>query len=169
MASISLNRFQAASVRASRLLQVSNDARLRPINYQQAEPALHAALAAIVSAWEAYIEAIVIESLDVIARGAAQGELALVNLLRGEAQRAIQKFNTPNAENCRDIVLRFTGFDAFPVMSSRRLGLTSHQARERLNQILKVRHSFAHGHEMPDFPWTTRGGNSEAPDETLSG
>lgn len=158
MASIAFANFDQAKRRADRLLSISTDVRLRPIRYEDAEPSLHAALAAVVSAWEAYVEAIVIEALDIVARGATPGELALVVLLKQEAVRAAEKFNTPNAENCRDLVLRFTGLDAFPVLSSPRLGLAAHPARERLNQILKVRHSFAHGFPIPDYPWTIRAG-----------
>lgn len=160
MASTAYSGFQTAKSRVGRLLAISTDQRLRPIRYVDAEPSLHASLASMVSAWEAYIEAVLLEALDSIARGAPPGELALVLLLKDEARRAVEKFNTPNAENCRDLILRYTGFDAIAVLSSPRLGLASHPARERLNQILKVRHSFAHGFPIPDYPWTVRAGVS---------
>lgn len=158
MASRSHLNFRRAKARSERLLSISTDRRLRPIAYLDAEPALHAALASAVSAWEGYIEAVTLEAIDAVALGANAEVLWLTSLLRGEASRAIEKFNTPNAENCRDLLLRFTGFDAFPAMQSSRLSLPSHLARVRLNEVLKVRHAFAHGFAIPAYSWTTRYG-----------
>jgi len=158
MASRSLTSFRQAKGRSERLLAISTDRRLRPINYADAEPSLHAALASTVSAWEAYIEAVTIEAIDVVAAGASAEVLLLTTLIRAEAKRAIEKFNTPNAENCRDLLLKYTGFDSFPHMQSARLSLAAHLARARLNEILQVRHAFAHGYRIPAYAWTTRYG-----------
>lgn len=158
MVSRSQAHFRQAKARSERLLSVSTDSRLRPITYADAEPALHAALASAVSAWEGYVESITLEAIDAVATGASQDVLLLTSLLRTEAKRSIEKFNTPNAENCRDLLFRFTGFDAFPYMSSRRIGLQANLARVRLNEILRVRHAFAHGFPIPAFSWTTRYG-----------
>lgn len=150
--------FRAMKARSERLLSISTDRRLRPITYIDAEPALHASLASLVSAWEGYIEAVTIEAIDAVAAGGSGDVLPLATLIRLEANRFIEKFNTPNAENCRELLLRFTGFDAFPVMQSARLNLPSHLARVRLNEVLRVRHAFAHGFPIPAFSWTTRYG-----------
>lgn len=158
MASRALGNFRSAKTRAERLLAISTDRRLRPIAYADAEPAFHAGLAACVSAWEAYIEAVCLEAIDAIALGGSAEVLVLQTLLRAEAIRAIEKFNTPNAENCRELLLRYTGFDAFHHMASQRLAMPAHQARARLNEILKVRHAFAHGFPIPAYAWTTRYG-----------
>ena len=119
---------------------------------------MHAALASIVSAWEGYVEAITIEAIDTIANCSNAEVLLLTMLIKAEAKVAIAKFNTPTAENCRGLLLRFTGFDAFPYMRSQRLSLTAHLARVRLNEILQVRHAFAHGYSVPAYSWTTRYG-----------
>lgn len=158
MVSKAAKQFGIACDRAERLLAVSTDRRLRPVSYVQSEPMLHAALAASVSAWEAYIESVVIESMGVIAIGASAGEMVLLGLLRAEAENAVSKFNTPNAENCRDLILRYVGIDIFPIMISKKTNLVAHFARAKLNEILKVRHAFAHGFSIPSYSWTIRYG-----------
>lgn len=150
--------FRSARIRSQRLLAISTDRRLRPITYADAEPALHAALASLVSAWEGYVEAVTLEAIDAVASGASSEVLWLTSLLREEAVRAVEKFNTPSAENCRMLLLKFTGFDAFSVMASPRLSLPASLARTRLNEILRVRHAFAHGFPIPSYSWTTRYG-----------
>lgn len=158
MASAARQRFIHSISSADRLRALSSDKRLRPITYEEAAPPLHASLASYVSAWEAYVEAVVVEALDRAMVGATQSEIALIGLVRQEAVRAIDKFNTPNAENCRDLILRYTGCDVFPVMSSPSLGLAANFARGRLNEVMRVRHSFAHGFQIPSYSWTMRNG-----------
>lgn len=158
MPSNALKAFKRSVAKSDRLLSLATDGRLRPISYADAEPALHAALASLVSAWESYVEAIVLEYLDAVGAGAAADALAVQGLLKSEATRAIEKFNTATAENCRDLILRFCGYDCFPVLASTRLALNGHLSRLRLNEILRVRHSFAHGYAIPALAWTIRRG-----------
>jgi len=156
MTSKSRSAYKFARSRTLRLLQIATDRRLRPVTYKDSEPALHAALASLVSSWEAYIESVVLEAIDATLPSASPEVMFFALLHKAEATRAIAKFNTPNAENCRDLVLRYTGYDAFPEFSSPKLGLSALPARSRLNEILRVRHAFAHGFPIPRYVWTTR-------------
>lgn len=158
MASKSRSDFAVARRRASRLLAISTDRRLRPMTYEDMEPGLHAALASYVSAWEAYVEGICIEILDAVSRSANPHTGAVLSVLRLEATANIKNFNTPNFENSRNLILRFTGFDPYNFMIATDLGLTAQQTQTRLNEILKVRHAFAHGLSIPSLPWLTRYG-----------
>lgn len=124
------------------------------------EPTLHASLAASVSAWEAFIEDLCLELLDEIGRIPDARLQMVLSVLRLEAAKAVEKFNTPNFENCRNLLLRFSGFDPYPHMHVPRLGLSVVQTQSRLNDILKVRHTFAHGAPIPNLPWLTRYGVS---------
>lgn len=156
MSSQALRRFAEARRKARRLSDLSTDIRLRPLIYADTEPPLHASLAAYVSAWESFVESITLEFLDkqiVVSQAKAS---SFAKILRDEAARAVERFNTPNFSESRNLILRFTGFDAYPVMQSSRLRMTSAQAESRLNEVLKVRHSFAHGHSLPSFVWLTR-------------
>lgn len=160
MASEANKKFALFRRRARRLLQTATDQRLRPLSYENMEPGLHASLAGLVSAWEAYIEAITLEAIDCLVDPSDLKRSAIVQVLRKEAQRATESFNTPNFDNARTLLLRYTGFDAYTSMQSPRLGLGVPQTQTRLNEILRVRHSFAHGLPIPNYSWLSRYGVS---------
>lgn len=122
----------------------------------------HAHLAGMVGAWEAYIESVTEEYLNVIRRHCRRPiDLALHGLLAAEGQRQRQRFNTPNWENCREHLINFTGFDPISWWVWPKWSLTTPiSCQERLNEILKLRHSFAHGFAMPAFTWLHLSGSS---------
>lgn len=158
MPSRSLINFKTARLQALRLLDIATDRRLRPLRYEDMEPSLHAALASFVSAWEAYIESLCIEILEAIASCANAQTAAVLSVLQLEAKNNIEKFNTPNFDNSRNLILRFTGFDPYNYMTMGSLGFSVQQTHTRLNEILKIRHAFAHGFAIPNLPWLTRYG-----------
>lgn len=145
-----------AKRRAQRLAEIATDRRLRPLTYAQMEPPLHAALAAYVSGWEVYVEDVTVEFLDVLIASSDPKASALAKTLRDEAARAAKRFNTPSFQESRDLVYRFTGFDPLPFLASPRLSMTSAQAQTRLDEVLRVRHAFAHGRPLPNLVWLTR-------------
>ena len=151
-----MGRFYESRKRARRIASIATDRRLRPLTYVDIEPPLHAALAAYVSAWEAYVESVILEFLDVLISTSNPTASAFAKTLRDEAERAIQRFNTPNFDESRNLIYRFTGFDPYSEMNSARLGLNSNQAQARLNEVLRVRHAFAHGKPVPNLAWLTR-------------
>lgn len=121
---------------------------------------MHAALAANVAAWDTYVKALVEAFFSVV--GSIGGGPFLSHHVRIlELMRiAKAKLNTPNAENVRTFLVQYTGYDPISdwVWVPRRM--TGLDTRERLNEILKVRHSFAHGHAMPRYVWNV-GANGE--------
>jgi hypothetical protein len=71
-------------------------------------------------------------------------------LRRGETLKAIKDFSTPNAENCRNLLLR-VGFDPWEVwkVADGRSMLSRPQTRARLDEWLQVRHALVHGDALP--------------------
>ena len=141
--------------RASGLLGLSNDRRLRPHSRARSETVAHAALAALVGAWEAYVEHIVGEFYVLTAQPSSGSYASLHDIATALAHTKIEKFNTPNAENSRELLVGHTGYDPIGdwIWPAARMG--GHETRLRLNEILKVRHSFAHGFSVPTYSWLT--------------
>lgn len=110
---------------------------------------LHAALAMLVAAWEAYLERLVLEVQREIADASQMRFSAVLSLLTLITDKEVKRFNTPNADNSRDLLYTHTGYDPINDWQWPAGGLTGIQARERLNEILRIRHSFAHGFPIP--------------------
>jgi len=114
---------------------------------------LHAALASYVAGWESYIERLITnfyaEAIDIGIRKF----VALHSVLQVLGQRATDRFNSPNAKNTRALLVEYTGYD--PINDWAWANMSGPMVRERLNQIIRVRHSFAHGFAMPAFHWNT--------------
>ena len=114
----------------------------------------HASLTAYVAAWEAYINGLVGGFYDVIADSSNPIFQAIYAIARGAAERALERFHTPNSENTRSLLVQYTGYDPINDWVWTRRGMGGLQVRERLNEILHVRHSFAHGFDMRSYNWT---------------
>lgn len=113
----------------------------------------HACLAAIVAAWESYIEDLLTEALAEIAGGATANQQRTAALLADLAATARKRFNTPNAENARELLAKHTGFDCLPSWVMPRRRMVGIAVRARLNEVVEVRHAFAHGFPMPTYSW----------------
>jgi hypothetical protein len=120
---------------------------------------LHAALAAHVAAWDSYVKRLMKEKYSAIFHSNSVDYMALHEISKKRTEKAIEKLNTPNAENCRNFMIESSGFDPWPSWINVRFGnsvLTANlMVNARLNEIFKVRHSFAHGFTMPNFHWNT--------------
>jgi hypothetical protein len=130
-----------------------NDSRLRPVKRETCQVLGHAALASIVAAWDAYLKDLVRDFFTETANPRDPGFHAIHEVARLASENRTKRFNTPNWESARDFLALSTGFDCihFCVWPARSMNATL--VRERLNEIVKVRHSFAHGSAIPSYPW----------------
>jgi hypothetical protein len=110
---------------------------------------LHAALAMLVAGWEAYLERVVREAQREIADNTQIRLSVVLALLTEITENEIKRFNTPNASNSRTLLIAHTGYDPINDWQWAVGGLNGVQARARLDEILQIRHSFAHGFPVP--------------------
>lgn len=118
---------------------------------------LHAALANQVAAWDAYVKAVSLEYFSVTANPTNIRFSGIHDLLKAQLEAELKKFNTPNSENCRNLLLKYTRFDPWPTWTNIKFNGATVSAslvvRNTLDEILKLRHSFAHGFSIPAHSW----------------
>ena len=147
-------RYKSLSNTARILRETATDSRLHPISRSQTQVYYHSALAAFVAAWDAYINELVRNFFTTTANPLDPKFYAVHSIARDTAERALERFNTPNSENTRNLLIQNTGYDPIGdwVWSAR--SMSGLAVRQRLNDILRVRHSFAHGFAIPAYSWT---------------
>jgi RiboL-PSP-HEPN len=153
VASPSAIKYQSAVVKARILRDTATDPRLGSMTVDKTQVYYHASLAVFVAAWEAYIENLVRDFFQITADPTNIKFHVIHTIANDTAERELKKFNTPNADNSRNLLIQASGYDAISdwVWSARGMGAVA--TRQRLDEILKVRHSFAHGFSIPAFSW----------------
>jgi hypothetical protein len=141
--------------RARTLRDVTIDVRLRPILREDAQTFAHAYLTSLVAAWDAYLKELARNFYQETANPLHVDYHAIHEVARMAAERAIERFSTPNWENARNFLIATTGYDPISDWTWPRRGMGVQDVKERLNQVLRVRHSFAHGFAIPSYSWTT--------------
>lgn len=150
MSSVARRKFTAALGEISCLCQPG---RLRPVPLQQRQLQYHAALALYVASWQAYLEGACQEFLLAIADPLDVRFSAIRDLLSVKIEMELKRFNTPNWQNCRNILVGATGYDPIGDWNWPRRSLSGLAFRHLIDEILQVRHSFAHGYAMPAYSW----------------
>lgn len=140
MSSPAASTYQTSVSRIGMLRKAATDRRLRPMARDEIQIYYHAALTAYVAAWDAYINNLVRNFYDVIADPSDPKFRAIYTIARQRAENALTRFNTPNSENTRNIFLWYTGYDPINTLLWIQRG--------KLDDIIEVRHSFAHGFDI---------------------
>lgn len=154
MASPAFAKYQEGVANALALRCAVTGPRLRPLSRTTAQVFLHAALATLVAAWDAYVNELVRNFFSETASPLDARYEAIHAVARESSERAGLRFNTPNWENAREFLVHCTGYDPFNDWVWPKRSMGAQAVKIRLNEILKVRHSFAHGFVIPAFPWT---------------
>jgi hypothetical protein len=111
-----------------------------------------AALAAHVASWDSYVNFLVEEFYTKLVPLGGPVPI-LHDIAHDLSAEKIKRFNTPNAENTRQLLMETMKYDPWPDWNWKRAARSSLSVRIHLNEILKIRHSFAHGFSMPGFGW----------------
>jgi hypothetical protein len=101
-----------------------------------------AAVVMCLSAWEAYVEELVKES--VISFRPANPANTLWQSINADARSQIGRFNTPNVENVRRLIADIIGLQDV-TLNWHWHNTTVQQARNRLTDAINHRHHIAHG------------------------
>jgi hypothetical protein len=141
--------YNLARLRALQLVRASVSPPPQSVRATHKAACLHAALAMFVAAWEAYLERLVRETQALIADPLNPRLSATLALLTKLSEAELKKFNTPNSDNSRNLLIEFTGYDPINDWVLPGMGLSGIQTRARVDEILKLRHSFAHGFAIP--------------------
>ncbi|MGK7877331.1 MAG: HEPN domain-containing protein [Xenococcaceae cyanobacterium] len=147
-------KYESESSKARILRETATDPRLRPMSRRQIQVYYHSALAAFVAAWDAYINELVRYFFDATADPLDPKFNAVHSIAKATAERALERFNTPNWDNTRNLLIQNTGYDPIGDWVWTARSMNGVAVRLRLNEILRVRHSFAHGFSIPAYSWT---------------
>lgn len=130
-----------------------SDHRLRPMPRRQSQAFAHAALASLVASWDAYLNELVGNFYAATSTPSDPAFNSMHSIAQNESENIRKRFNTPNWEKGRDFLLRTTGFEPTPCWVWPARQMPAQAVRERLNEILRVRHAFAHGLAIPSYSW----------------
>jgi len=150
MPSSAANKYAQLSGRAAVILKADRHA----FSGQEVQAIYGATFVAQVAAWNAYVVGLVGCFFREVSDPTLARFHAMHTLARTAAERSLDRFNTPNAENTRTLLLTCCGYDPWSDWQWPVRRMNGLAVRERLNEILKVRHSLAHGFPMPGFSWT---------------
>ncbi|BAZ47921.1 hypothetical protein NIES4103_05260 [Nostoc sp. NIES-4103] len=101
-----------------------------------------------------YVEELVRNFFDVTANPLDPQFHAVHTIAKNAAERSLKQFNTPNSDNSRNLLVQYTGYDPINDWVWSRRSMNALATRQMLNDILQVRHSFAHGFPIPVCSWT---------------
>jgi hypothetical protein len=143
-------KYKSLATRAAIIL--SADRRL--LSRTDVQALYGAAFVTEVAAWNAYVADLIGCFFQEVANPLIGQFHAMHTLANTAAVSQLDRFFTPNAENTRNLLIACTGYDPWPDWDWPAHGMNAMTTRLRLNEILKVRHSLAHGSAMPGYYWT---------------
>jgi len=136
MPSAAANKYKELTAQASVILKADRGT----LGKKEVQALYGAAFVAQTAAWNAYVVRLVDCFFHEVSNPAAASFHAIHTLANSFAKSQLDRFNTPNAENTRNIILASTGYDPW----------TDWQWPARGMNAL---HSLAHGFAMPAYTW----------------
>ena len=142
-------RYQTLAANAKMMMDIDRNA----VDRQERQILFGAIFVAQVAAWNAYVASIIDCFFDAVSDPFDKNFSAMFALSSQAAKAQLSRFSTPNSENARTLIFNCTGYDPWMDWQWSAKGMSALTTRERLNEMLKVRHSLAHGFSMPSYSW----------------
>lgn len=149
MPSPAANKFKQLSDRSILILRANR----APLSRDEFQAIYGAAFVAQVAAWNAYVVTLVDCFFLTVSNPNDPPFQALHGIAHGASKTHTNRFNTPNSEKTREMLVLCTGYDPWPDWNFPARSMNSMAVQARLNEIMKVRHSLAHGFPTPGFNW----------------
>lgn len=149
-------KYLKAEAGAVLLRQTATDARLRPITADVKAKYLHASLAAHVAAWDNYVKTVVREYHSKISNPLDVRYSQIHEISGFFVEKSLKALNTPNRDNARNTIFHCTNYDPIGDWHWLSAGLSGPDVKDFLDEIFMVRHSFAHGFDLPRLSWLAR-------------
>lgn len=150
MTSPAAMKYKSLAERAAIILKADRSV----LDRKEVQAVYGAAFVAQVAAWNAYVVGLIRSFYHEVANPMVVQFHAMHTLANTAALSRLDRFNTPNAENARNLIVECTGYDPWVNWQWPARNMNALATRIRLNEILKVRHSLAHGFAMPGYSWT---------------
>ncbi|WP_195821699.1 HEPN domain-containing protein [Roseobacter sp. MH60115] len=124
-----------------------------------------------VAAWQSYVEKVIAEAFHLVsdhmtdpASATPTWAIQSFNLRKAQAKTLIKRFNTPDDVRVRDVFQDTMGFNPWGSWEWRQgpRQWDAPEIRRRTNGWVRVRHSVAHGFDLPDDLDWLKGENGEA-------
>ena len=119
------------------------------------QEAIHrAGVVLVVAAWESYTEKVLLEAFAAVVASAAGGPnwaRHILTLKSNEVRETTADFHTPNGENVQRMFKKALEFDPVPAWNwnAPNRNWNSEMMKTRLNAWVRIRHSVAHGGDLP--------------------
>lgn len=153
----SLRIFSEMMRKSENLIFLASNLRLKSQSDLK-ETLLKAALSIQVAALEVYFKELLRNYFDVADFGSGDSlDYHHRILLKGRWDDYVKKVNSINATKARELMLYFSGFDVIQHWNGIKFGAkelrTNIQVFQQFNEIVEIRHSFAHGLPMKQYHW----------------
>ncbi len=150
MASIALTKFESSLVSAKILLEFNATATTACTDPKTVEQTcLKASVASAVGSWEGYLEGAIREFVSKTRVNAHRRAWTLIVQFESLVDKLAADLNTPNWEKARDLLIVVTGMDPYSSWIWAPKFTNPVDTRAHFDGILKVRHAFAHGFNVP--------------------
>jgi len=122
-------------------------------NYYERQTIYGSSIVILVAAWNAYINNLIRAFYKLCSNPQDRKYDSILTIANQNSESLMGRFNNPNSNNTHNILMQCTGYDPWNDWQWTTKNMDGKTIRNRLDEIIKIRHSIAHGFSMPKFQW----------------